>query len=82
MNLPADLRVIDAEPAGANTVAMLEDALEAARNGQLSSAAIAVVYRDGTTGRAWSEAPSFSCLLGAVARLQMALLVDAEGLGG
>jgi hypothetical protein len=73
----ASLKVLDAEPVGADAVEKLEDALTKAKAGELSSVAIAVVYRDGTSGRAWSAAPSLSCLIGAVARLQSALIEDA-----
>jgi hypothetical protein len=74
----AELRVLDAEPPASDTVAKLEEALERARSGQLSSVAIAVVYRDGTCGQCWSQAPSLSCLIGAVTRMQHAL-IDAAG---
>jgi hypothetical protein len=73
-----NVKVLDAEPVGADTVAKLEEALEKARAGQLSSVALAVVYRDGTSGRAWSSAPSLSCLIGAVVRLEHALIRFVE----
>ena len=54
----ADVRVLDAEPLGTDTIAKLGEALEKAKAGQLSSVAIAVVYRDGTCGRSWSPTSS------------------------
>ena len=66
--------VIDAEPLGADVIATLESVLEQARAGQVSSVAVAVVYRDGSTGKTWSGAPSASTLVGAVARLQASLI--------
>lgn len=74
----ADLRVIEAEPVGPDVVEHLEEALEQARKGELSSVAIATVYRDGTTSRAWSSAPSLSLLIGSVARLEAALIREAD----
>ena len=61
--------VITAEPQGASIVERLEEVLEQARAGALSSIAIAVVERDGSTGGAWSDAPSMPLLLGSVIRL-------------
>jgi hypothetical protein len=77
--LAENIRVLDAEPVSTSAVIeKLEEALEQARSGQLSSVAIAVVYRDGCTGRSWSPPPSRSCLIGAVARLQHGLIEAAE----
>jgi len=66
----ADLRVIEAEPAGPGIVELLESALKDARNGALSSVAIALVYRDGTSNWNWSEAPSASTLIGCIERMK------------
>jgi hypothetical protein len=74
----ADVRVLDAEPCGTDTVKKLEEALEKAKAGQLSSVAIAVVYRDGTCGRSWSTAPNLSCIIGSIARLQYAVMEFSE----
>jgi hypothetical protein len=64
-----DLRVISAEPLGVDIIEVLRRALEKAEAGELSSVAIAMVYRDGCTGASWSSAPSLALLLGSVARL-------------
>lgn len=72
------LRAIDAEPLGDDVIATLEEALAKAKAGDLSSVGLVVVYRDGTTGRAWSKAPSVTLLAGAAARLQYALLKLTE----
>ena len=71
-----DLRVIDAEPAGSSIVERLEEALEAAKEGRLSSVAIACVYRDGSTSNTWSALPSVPLMIGAVTRLQHELLEE------
>jgi hypothetical protein len=73
-----DIRVIDAEPVGPDVVAKLEQVLELAREGKLSSVAIATVERDGCVNRSWSSAPSISLLIGSVARLQAALILTAD----
>ncbi len=73
-----DLHVIDAEPLGADVIATLEAALEKARTGEISSVAVAVVERDGSVNRTWSTPPSLSLLIGAVARLQAALIRAAD----
>lgn len=73
-----NLRVLDAEPVCSSTVEKLEEALELAKAGELSSVALAFVYRDGSSGARWSYAPSLSCLIGAIARLQHELLEFAN----
>ena len=70
----SELEVINAEPLGDDIVGKFEEALERARAGELSSAAIAVVYRDGSTGSSWSKPSSLGLLLGSVTRLQSRLL--------
>jgi hypothetical protein len=72
--MPPELHAIDAEPPGADVIEKLEEALATAREGKLSSVAIAVVYRDGKTGRSWSNAPSVPLLIGSIARLEAALI--------
>ena len=74
----AEVRVLDAEPVGEDVVAKLEEALEQARQGQISSVAIAVVYRSGETNRSWSKPPSLSLLIGSVAKLEAALIRRAD----
>jgi hypothetical protein len=71
------LHAIDAEPATSDTVRTLEAVLEQARAGELSSVAVAYVFRDGSSGSEWSEAPSFSCLVGAITRMQFAIMEHA-----
>lgn len=72
------LHVIDAEPLGTGIVEHLEDALQMAREGKLSSVGLAVVYRDGSTGTSWSELPSIGLLIAATTRLQNRLLKIGE----
>jgi hypothetical protein len=75
----ADVRVIDAEPAPHPDIAeRLTELCNEVADDKISSVAIAVVYRDGTTNRSWSTAPSLSLLIGAVARLQAALIRVAD----
>jgi hypothetical protein len=73
-----DLKVIEPEPCGADVVEKLEEALEKAKSGELSSVAIAIVYRDGCTGSSWSAPLSYSILIGAVARLQHRLIASGD----
>ena len=63
---PPKLSVIEAEPVSPDVIGLLEQALEMARGGQLSSVAISYVFRDGSPGRGWSTAPSATLLLGSV----------------
>lgn len=69
----ADLVPLDAEPPGEGVVALLEQWLDMARAGRLSSVAIAGVYRDGDTGDGWSRLHSLPTQIGAVAILQAKL---------
>lgn len=68
-SLMPDLHVIEPEGVSPDLITTLESVLERAREGDLSSVAIAYVYRDGTIGRTWSTPPCFGALLGAVSRL-------------
>lgn len=47
-------------------IRILEETLAVARQGNVSAVALAVVYRDGSTGDAWSKPASLSTLIGAV----------------
>lgn len=76
--MKADVKVIDAEPLGTDVIAKLEEALDFARKGQISSVGLAVVYRDGSTGTSWSQAPSVGLLIAAATRLQHRLLRIGE----
>lgn len=74
-----DLTVIEPEPLGADVIETLEYVMAKARNGEISSVALAYVYRDGRAGRTWSQAPCFAALLGAIARLAHCLNLDKDG---
>jgi hypothetical protein len=76
----ADLHVLEAEAISPDLVQTLEEALAKAKAGELSSVAIAVVYRSGCINWAWSTPPSFGLLLGAVHRMahRMNLTKDEE----
>ena len=76
--MKAELHVLDAEPVGPDIIERLEEVLEVAREGKLSSVAMAFVWRDGTCGHVWSSSPSLSCLVGAVARMQNKLIRFAD----
>jgi hypothetical protein len=72
--MSADLVPIDSEPPNTeDVVAKLEEFLAEARKGQISSVAIAVVYRDGSSGRAWSKRHSETAMIGSVGLLHHAL---------
>lgn len=74
----AELRVIESVPVSDDLIATIEGVLEKAKAGELSSVAIASVYRDGNTGWSWSDPPSVGTLLGSVNRLahRLNLLMD------
>lgn len=69
----SELHVLHAEPPAKDLVRVLEEALEMAREGKLSSVGLCAVYRDGTLGSAWSQAPSIGLLIASAARLQYRL---------
>lgn len=75
----AELKVLDAEPVGADVIEKLEEALALARENRLSAVALATVDRAGMAGNSWSKTPSLSTLIGSVARLQAALIRKADG---
>jgi hypothetical protein len=54
-------------------VAKLEEVLAEARGGNISAVAIAVVYRDGSSGRSWSKRHSQTAMIGSVDLLGHAL---------
>lgn len=74
----AELRVLDAEPPGQGVVERLEEALEKARAGEISSIALAVVYRDGSVSGSWSDAPNRMLLLGSLSRLAYRVNLDGD----
>jgi hypothetical protein len=74
----ARLHVLDAEPPNGDVIDRLEETLALAREGRISSIAIALVYRDGTSGHCWSSAPSLSCLIGAAERMKHAIVRFSE----
>lgn len=67
--MSAELCVITAEPLGDTVVSLLEDALERAKRGEISSAAFAMVDRDGCSEIGWSYAHSRVALVGSIQRL-------------
>lgn len=72
--MTAEIEVIDSEPPNTeDVVAKLEEALAEAREGKVSAVAIAVVYRDGSSGRSWSKRHSQTAMIGAVDLLRHAL---------
>jgi hypothetical protein len=73
MSKHANLRVLPAEPLGEDIVEMLETALAWAKDGAISSAALSLVMRDGTTEAAFSSPPNSALLIGAIARTQYRL---------
>lgn len=76
--MSAQLRTIEPQPLGKTIISRLEWALELARKGELSSVAIAVVYRDGCGGHQYSDVPSCGLLVGTIARMQAAIIRDID----
>ena len=74
----ADLHTISAEPPSKDAVAVIERVLTEAREGRISSVAIAHVDREGCVTAEWSKPPSVGLLLGAVARLAHRLNLMAD----
>lgn len=70
----AKLHVIDSAPPCEDTVRVLEEMLERAKVGDLSSVAVATVHRDGSVGSIWSEVHNLGCMAGAIARMQYRIL--------
>jgi len=75
----ADFEVITAEPPGKDVIDLLQETLAQAERDEISSVAVAVVYRDGNTSSGWSKVPSFSALIGAIARMQAKLIREVDG---
>ena len=76
--MTAELRAIDAEPIGQSIIPLLEQALEQARNGELSAVSLAKVYRDGCGGHAYSFLHSAGLMVGTIARMQYAIMKDMD----
>lgn len=74
----AELRKLDAEPLGRGIDGLIDQLREYHEAGQLSGVAVAVVFRDGTTYRGFSDLPNSSTMLGAVERLRYALVRRLE----
>lgn len=70
--------VIDAEPPAQDVIATLERALRQARDGELSSVALAFVHRDGAVSAEWSSLPSRPAMLGSISRLAHKINLDAD----
>jgi hypothetical protein len=74
----ADLIAIEAEDQAADIIDTLERVLEKARAGELSSVAVALVYRNGSVGHRRSALPSFPVMVGALNRLIHKLNLDMD----
>jgi hypothetical protein len=68
------ISVIPSVDTSASVVERLEEALVEAKADKIGSIAIAVIYRDGSTGACWSKLPSYSAQIGAVTVLQQRLV--------
>lgn len=69
-----ELTLIDSVPPDKSVVEILESLLEMAREGKFGSIAVATVYRDGTTGDAWSAPTALGTQIGAVSILHARLV--------
>lgn len=76
--MTAKLIPITCEPLGKGIAEVLDKMREMVDKGEISSLAIAYVFRDGCTGLAHSAMPSRSTLIGAIERLKYKLLKDGE----
>ena len=57
-------------------VALLEEALKQAKNGEICAVAIATVQPDGCANGNWAHKADYYTLLGSLARLQQRLVSD------
>lgn len=78
MTEPTKLRQIDSEPVSSTVVEYIEQVLEMAKKGELSSVAMAYVFRDGATGTGFSAAPTRGTLIGAVSILHHKLVRSVD----
>lgn len=76
--MPADLKVIEAEPLGKGVAERLGHVMGLAVKGEVSSVAIAWVNRDGSPGWHWSTAPNTSTLVGAIERMKFDMIVQKD----
>ncbi len=76
--MTAKLYSIDSEPEGDGIVSLLQEALEQAYAGELSSIAVVMVNKDGTTSQAHSFLPSFGLMLGSAHRLIHKLNIEMD----
>ena len=76
--MTATLIPITCEPPGKGIAEVLDEMREMVNKGEISSLAIAYVFRDGGTGLAHSAMPSRATLIGAIERLKYKLLRDVE----
>lgn len=74
----ADIRLIDAAPVEQAVVSYLETVLARAKNGEYSAVAVAVVYRDGSTGSGYSNQYNLATMVGSPEQLKAKLLKDME----
>jgi hypothetical protein len=64
------LQLHTSEPVGDSAIRVLEYVLDQARRGDVSSASIAVVTREGCAETSWSKLNSRTAMLGAITMLQ------------
>ncbi len=68
--------VLDAEPPGIGIIELLQELTAQAKAGELSSIAVAIVFRDGSADQRWSFAPSGAAQIGSAAMLVHRLSSD------
>jgi hypothetical protein len=76
----ADLRVLTTRPQdiAEDVLAILEEALERAKKGEVKAVAIAEVCHDGSTVHSWSKGDGLSALQGAIFRMLYRLNVVTD----
>lgn len=72
----AELRVIEPDDPAENVIAVLEEVLELARAGELSSVGIAMAYRDGRTGQRLSDTPFVGVLIASAGIMHHRLIAE------
>lgn len=67
--MSADVHALDTVPPDKDVLQKLNEAMEDAEAGKISMVALAVVYRDGSTGGSWSTIHSLGSITGSAAIL-------------
>ena len=74
----AELHAIDCEPTGNGIEALLDEVRKRFDAGEISSLAVAMVNRDGTSDYLNSFCPSYTAIIGSIERMKYRIIMEAE----